>query len=298
MLTRRGPSRGAKRRISAAGIAWLFILPYLLFFLIFRGGPYLAGVLLSFTHYTPVGFQDFAGLDNYTRLLSDPLFFNALRVTLIFTVIVLPLTLATSMGAALLCLKAIRGIKVFRALFFLPVVTSLVVAGVVWSWLYQPNGPINALLGTIGIDRIPFLSSSLAVLPALAVVMAWTRFGYEMLILMAALNEIPEELYDAAKIDGASSSRRFFSISLPLIRPALFYVLLIETAFSFQIFDIIFTMTGGGPVRASYSLVYMIYDQAFTSFDFGYASAAGVVLLVLCLAIALLQRRFVGKEAT
>lgn len=274
----------------------MFILPYMAFFAIFRGGPYLAGILLSFTRYTPVGFQEVVGFDNYTRLLSDPVFYNALWVTILFTAIVLPLTLIASLLTAVLCVRMIRGIKIFRTLFFLPTVTSLVIAGVVWTWIYQPSGPINSLAEAVGLESIPFLESSISVLPALAVVMMWTRFGYEMLILMAAMNEIPEELYEASRIDGAGAVRQFFSITLPTIRPTLFFVVLIETAFSFQIFDIIFTMTGGGPVRASYSLVYMIYDQAFTAFDFGYASAAGVALLALCLVIALVQRKYLGKE--
>src|SRR5699024_4292056 len=220
----------------------------------------------------------------------------ALWVTIVFTAIVLPLTLIASLLAAVLCVRMIRGIKIFRTLFFLPVVTSLVIAGVVWTWMYQSSGPINSALSVLGLDAIPFLESSVLVLPSLAVVMMWTRFGYEMLILMAAMNEIPEELYEAARIDGAGVGRQFFGITLPMIRPTLFYVVPIDTSVSFQSFDIIFTMTGGGTVRASYSPVYMIYDQAFTAFDFGYASAAGVAVLALCLVVALVQRKYLGKE--
>src|SRR5699024_6316173 len=151
--------------------------------------------------------------------LSDPVFYNALWVTIVFTAIVLPLTLIASLLAAVLCVRMIRGIKIFRTLFFLPVVTSLVIAGVVWTWMYQSSGPINSALSVLGLDAIPFLESSVLVLPSLAVVMMWTRFGYEMLILMAAMNEIPEELYEAARIDGAGVGRQFFGITLPMIRP-------------------------------------------------------------------------------
>lgn len=174
-------------RLSPTALAWMFILPYMAFFAIFRGFPYLAGIVLSFTQYNPVGFQGFVGIDNYSRLLSDPVFYNALWVTIAFTLIVLPLTLVASLLAAVLCVRMIRGIRIFRTLFFLPVVTSLVIAGVVWSWMYQSSGPINSVLSAIGLDTIPFLESSVIVLPALAVVMMWTRFGYEMLILMAAM---------------------------------------------------------------------------------------------------------------
>src|SRR5699024_6951307 len=138
----------------------MFILPYMAFFVIFRGCPYLAGILLSFTRYTPVGFQEIVGFDNYTRLLSDPVFYNALWVTIVFTAIVLPLTLIASLLAAVLCVRMIRGIKIFRTLFFLPVVTSLVIAGVVWTWMYQSSGPINSALSVLGLDAIPFLESS------------------------------------------------------------------------------------------------------------------------------------------
>jgi multiple sugar transport system permease protein len=203
---------------------------------------------------------------------------------------------AVSLAMAQLCARSIRGIHVYRVLYFLPVVTSLVTTAVIWQWIYSEKGPLNWLLGLIGVGPVPWLSSGTAVLPALSLLTVWTRFGYDMLILLAGLLAIPHEYTEAAMVDGASAWARFWHITLPQLKPALFFVVVLETIQSFQTFDTIYVMTGGGPGRSSYSLVFLIYDQGFHFFDFGYASAAGVVLLVITLIISLVQRRLFRED--
>lgn len=283
-------------RSDGAAIGFLFVLPYVVLFLIFRIGPTIAGFLLSFTEYGITGTVEFIGLDNFTRLFADDLFWTALWVTVVYTVLSVPLVMIVSLAMALLSNRTLRGIAVYRTMFFLPVVTSFVISGIVWLWLYAEDGPLNWMFGLIGVGPVPWLQSEALVLPSLSLLTVWARFGYDMLILLAGLLAIPPDYHEAAAVDGASAWQRFRHITLPLLRPALFFVLVLELIHSFQVFDTIYVMTAGGPVRASYSLVFLIYDQGFRYFDFGYASAAGVVLFVITLVVSLVQRRLLGRE--
>jgi multiple sugar transport system permease protein len=283
---------GAARR----GVGLLFVAPYLVLFVVFRILPALAGLGLSFTRYRITGAVDWKGLANFERLFRDDLFWNALRVTAVYTLLAVPLTVIVSLAMAQLCARSIRGIRVYRALYFLPVVTSLVTTGVVWQWMYAAHGPVNWLLGLARVGPVPWLSSGSAVLPAMSLLAVWTRFGYDMLILLAGILAVPSDYLDAAAVDGASAWARFRHVTLPLLKPALFFVVVLETIQSFQVFDVIYVMTGGGPVRSSYSLVFFLYDQGFHFFDFGYASAAGVVLFAITLVVSLLQRRLFREE--
>jgi len=276
-------------------MALVFVAPYVILFLLFRIGPAIAGGLLSLGKYSLNGSVSWVGLENFQRLFADPLFWNSLKVTVIYTVIAVPLILLVSLGMAQLCMTSIRGIKIYRALYFLPVVTSLVTSSVIRRWMYSDTGPINWLIGLFGIGPIPFLGSEAMVLPSLAMMAAWSRFGFDMLVLLAGLLAIPAEYSEAAMVDGANAWQRFVHVTLPQLKPALFFVVILELIQSFQVFDVIYVMTGGGPGRASYALVFFIYDQGFHYFQFGYASAAGVVLFVITLAISLWQRR-VFKE--
>jgi multiple sugar transport system permease protein len=185
----------------------------------------------------------------------------------------------------------------FRGVFFLPYVTSIVLAAVIWKWIYNAeSGLLNGILGLISIGPVDFLGKAGLVLPSIAVTSAWKGFGYSMLILLAGLQSIPRSYLEAAMIDGASSWQRFRYVTLPQLRPVLFFVLVIETIGAFQVFDAMYVMTGGGPVRSSYSLVYMLYDSGFKYFDFGYASAIGLLLFVIVLIVSLVQRRLVGRD--
>ncbi|WP_166845373.1 carbohydrate ABC transporter permease [Isoptericola sp. BMS4] len=290
---------GVLRRTMArreARIGLLFALPAFLLFLTFRFGPAIAGVGLSFFDYTIGAGAEWTGLDNFRRLVVDPVFWSALRVTIVLSILIVPVQLAISTLMALLVRRAFRGSRFFRSVFFLPVVTSLVLAATIFTWVFSTGGPWSTLMGLLGLPTGSWLGSTVLVLPALALVAIWSRFGYGMLILLARMQDLPRELEEAAAIDGANGWQRFRHIIVPQLRPTLFFLAVIETTASFQIFDLVYMMTGGGPARASYNLVYEIYNQGFKYFDLGYASALGVVLFVLTLVVALVQRSVIGKE--
>lgn len=284
------------RRSHEARWAYLFVLPVFLLFLVFRFGPVVASFLLSLTAYEIGGDVTWLGDDNYRQLVDDPVFWNALEVTVKYTAIVLPLITVTSLGLALLVHRAIRGVGLFRAVFFLPYVTSTVMTAVIWLWILRPtkSGLLNSLLERFGYEPVGWLQDQHTVLPALAVMSTWKGFGYSMLILVAGLQAIPQMYQEAASVDGASSWRVFWHITLPLLKPVLFFVIVIESISSFQVFDAIYVMTSGGPARASYSLVYMIYNQGFVYFNFGYAAAIGVVLFAVIFALTLIERRLLN----
>ncbi|RZU15389.1 carbohydrate ABC transporter membrane protein 1 (CUT1 family) [Kribbella rubisoli] len=287
--------RGGPRRRPWVGL--LFVAPMLLLFLVFRFLPVVGAFLLSLTDYRLSGKWDFIALDNYTRLLSDSVFHQALLVTVTYTVIFVPLTVLLSLGTAVLLHQVVWKRGFFRGVFFLPYVTSIVLAAVIWKWIYDAqDGLLNAVLGLVDIGPIDFLTQSGTVLPSIAVTSAWKGFGYSMLILLAGLQAVPKSYLEAAMIDGAGTWQRFRYVTLPQLRPVLFFVLVIETIGAFQVFDAMYVMTGGGPVRSSYSLVYFLYDSGFKYFDFGYASAIGLVLFLIVLIVSLVQRRLVGRD--
>jgi multiple sugar transport system permease protein len=307
---RRTPSRERSTRLPPLGrgrrrdrlgwrearVALLFILPCLLLFAAFRFGPAAAGAILAFTDYTIGADTHWVGLDNLRRLVDDPLFWKALRNTVYYAVLTVPLSIAVALSMALLVRRAFLGYKIFRSIFFLPVVTSLVLAGIVFTWVFSPGGPWSSLMGALGLPDKSWLTDPVLVIPALVVVAIWTRFGFGMLILLARMQDIPRELEEAALVDGASAYQRFRYIVLPELYPALFFLVIIETTFSFQVFDTVYVMTGGGPANASYMLVFQLYDQGFRYFDFGYASAIGLALFLMTFVVAMIQRLTLGRD--
>lgn len=291
---RRRRSGPLTRKEARAGL--LFVLPCFALFVAFRFGPGIAGVLMSFTDYSLTGGGHFTGLDNFSRLWADPVFWQALKVTVFYVVIAVPGTLVLSTGLALLTRRAFRGSKVFRSVFFLPVVTSLVLAATVFVWIFSTGGPWSTVVSWFGMSQDSWLTDDVLVLPALAVVGIWSRFGYGMLILLARMQDIPRELEEAAVTDGAGPWQRFRHIVLPQLKPAVFFLAVIETTASFQVFDAVYTMTGGGPANASYTLVFQLYDAGFKYFELGYAAAIGVALFALTLVVAVVQRLVIGKD--
>ncbi|GAA1697520.1 sugar ABC transporter permease [Kribbella yunnanensis] len=291
------PLRGRHGPRRRAWVGLVFVAPMLALFLAFRFLPAVGAVWLSLTDYRLSGRWKFIAFDNYTRLLQDELFHQSLVVTLTYTLIFVPLTVLISLGTALLLQQVVWQRGFFRGVFFLPYVTSIVLAAVIWKWIYDAqDGLLNAVLGLVSIGPVDFLGSDNSVLASIAVTSAWKGFGYSMLILLAGLQAVPPSYLEAAMIDGASAWQRFRYITIPQIRPVLFFVLVIETISAFQVFDAMYVMTGGGPVRSSYSLVYLLYDSGFKFFDFGYASAIGIMLFFIVLIISLVQRRLVGRD--
>jgi multiple sugar transport system permease protein len=294
--TRTDVPRRQRWREPTAGL--LFVLPMLVLFAVFRFVPALGAVGMSLTDYKISGDWNFVGGDNYSRLIGDPVFHASLRATLVYAAVYVPLTVVLSLATALLLNALVRNVGLFRGALFLPYVTSFVLAGVIWLWVYQLDGLLNGLLARIHVGPVDFLGDTALVLPSLAVVSAWKGFGYSMLVLVAGLKAIPPEYLEAARMDGAGPWQRLRRIVLPLLRPALFFVLVVETIGAFQVFDTIYVMTGGGPSRASYTLVFGLFDRGFRFFDFGYASTMGVALFLIVLAFSLVQRFLLDREKT
>lgn len=286
------------QRTRETRVAYLFVLPVFVLFAIFRFGPTIASFILSFMDYDIGGKATYVGLKNYRLLIHDSVFWTSVRVTFIYTAIVLPLTTLTALALALLVSKSFRGVGLFRSIFFLPFITSTVMTAIIWLWIYSPTdtGLLNSILGKLDVEPIGWLLQQNSVLPSLAVMATWQGFGYSMMIFVAGLLAIPEVYSEAAQVDGASSWQRFIQITLPLLKPVIFFVLVIETIGSFQVFDAVYIMTSGGPARASFTLVYMLYNQGFEYFHFGYACAIGVFLFVCILIMALVQRKVLEGE--
>lgn len=267
-----------------------------LLFIAFRFTPFAGGMALSFSDVNLAGDINWVGLENFRYMLGDQLFWKALTVTLIYTVISVPFVIAVSIGLALLVRRAFIGVRFFRSVFFLPVITSLVLAGVIFIWIFNDGGPVPTMMSALGLPTGSWLTSSTLALPAVAIVAAWGRFGFDMLVVLARLNEIPRVLEEAALVDGAGPWQRFRYLVLPQLRSVVFFLVVIETISSFQVFDAVYIMTGGGPVNSTYTLGYMLYDQAFKFFNFGYSAAVSMVLFVIVLAFTLIQRLAFGKD--
>ncbi|GAB97830.1 multiple sugar transport system permease protein [Kineosphaera limosa] len=286
----------AKRREAIAGL--LFVLPTIAIFGLFKFVPIIGAFGMSATEYSLNGDFEFIAADNYVRLAQDPNFWQSLKVTILYVVIFVPLIIAVSLITAVLLDKVTRFTGTFRALLFVPYLSSFVMAGIIWTWIFSTDGPLNAALGGLGFAGIPFLAGpQLLVLCALATVSVWKGFGYSMLIFLAGLKAQPREVHEAAAIDGANPWQTFWHVTWPMLRPVTLFILIIETIVGFQVFDTVYVMTGGGPNRASHSLIYFLYDEGFKFFDFGYASAVGVVLFLIVLVLSLAQNRLVERKA-
>lgn len=278
---------------------WIFIGPVILGIAAFQLVPILVSIFASLTDWDGLNPPEVVGLENYRKLVvDDPYFRKTVRNTMFFVAGHIPLTMGIALGLALLCNSKMRGIALFRTAYFMPSVSNVVAISVVWFWFYQPqDGVLNGLLSTIGIDGPAWLSDIRWAMPAVIIVSVWQGVGYPMIILLAGLQGIPESLYDAAKMDGSSSWQRFRDITLPLLTPSLFFLLITQFISSFQVFGIIFVMTQGGPANATSVYIYYLYQNAFAFGRMGYASAMAWLLFA---AIALvtyaqwkLQKRWV-----
>jgi len=281
---------------------WVFAAPALLVIGIFFLLPIAAGLVLSLVNFDIYSIGDpstirFIGPRHYAALFRDPAFGQALRNTLLFVVVGLPLTLLPALGAALLVnARLTRFPSLFRTVFFAPVVTTLVAVAVVWRALYHPRfGLINHALAFVHLRPIDWLGDPRWALPAIILLASWKNFGYDMVILVAALKNMSPEVFEAARIDGASSFRQFFHITLPLLRPALLFVAFITAVGYFQLFAEPYVMTLGGPLNSTLSVALMMYREGFRWWNLGYAAAIAVMLFAIILAVSLagyaLQRR-------
>lgn len=289
--------RSLFEQIWAARWAYIFLLPALVPFFVFVLYPLLAGLQLSFYDAQLVA-RKWVGLANFVALARDSAFRLAVVNTVYFVVGVVPVTVALSLILAVIVHPLGRAAQsFFRLAFYLPVVAAGVVLSIVWLYIYNPTyGLLNYLLSLVGIGRVEWLGRTETALPSLAlVVVSWT-IGQPLILFLAGLAGIPSELYDAAAIDGAGGWDRFWRVTLPLLRPTALFVLVTQTIGVFQVFVVVLLMTRGGPANATQTIVYRIYETAFSFFQFGYASAMGVVLLIIVGLVAIAQFRFLGQE--
>jgi multiple sugar transport system permease protein len=278
-------------------VAYLFILPQLLGFLVFGAYPLVANLVLSTFEWSVLKPPRFVGLDNVVALAEDQVFWKALGNTIVYaTAYVLP-TLVVSLFLAVLLNLRMRGMAFFRSVYYIPVVTSYVVVAIIWNWLYDFNiGLLNYYLSFVGVGPVRWLLDPTIALYSLVLMAIWKNCGYTVLIYLAALQNIPDEYVEAAKLDGASEWQAFRHVVLPLLKPTTFLVVVMLTIWSFQAFVQPYLMTQGGPVRSTTTLVYYLYQKGFQFFEMGYAALLATSLTLLVFFVTVLQRRF-GQTA-
>jgi len=272
---------------------YLFIAPQILGLVLFILGPVLGAFYLSFTRWNMTSPPEWVGLGNYSRQFTDTRFFTLLGNTMYLTFGYIPLVVVASLAMALLLNQKLPLTNVFRSMYFLPVVTSIVAISILWKWLLQPEfGLLNYLLSLVGIKGPLWLSSREWAMPGLILMRVWWGSGYYMVILLAGLQGIPIVYYEAAKIDGANVWQRFRHVTLPLLSPAIFFVIIMAAIWTLQEFDQVYMMTGGGPADATNVMVLQIYRQAFRYFRMGDASALSIILFMIILVFTYLQFRY------
>jgi multiple sugar transport system permease protein len=295
--------QGRRRRILVENLqGWLFALPWLLGLLLFFVVPMVWSIGLSLTTYNVADSPRFIGLGNYAELIADPLIWHSLRVTTVYALISVPLTLILGLGLALLLNQQVRGLAVWRTIYYLPAVISGVAVALLWEWLFNGRfGLINYLLELVGINGPNWLADPNTALVAFVMVQVWA-VGGTMLINLAALQGVPTQLYEAASIDGANAWHRFRHITVPSISPVIFYNLIIGLIAALQSFTLFFIMTQGGPNNATLTFMLYLYKMAFQNLRMGYASAmAWLLFLYLALLTALIFKsssRWVFYEAS
>jgi multiple sugar transport system permease protein len=287
----------ARRQATAA---WLLALPFLALFLVFTAWPVVSSLLMSFTDIRSTDVQtpfavEFIGLENYAGLLSDPLFHKVALNTAFYVIGGVPLTIVLALAAAvgLNGITRLRGL--FRTGYYAPVVTSIVAVAVVWRFLLQDSGLVNWALGLFGVEPVHWLTSTTWALPALVVMAAWRNLGFMMVVFLAGLQTVPQELLEAAEVDGAGRWARFRHVTLPLLRPTLLFGAVITGIGYLQFFEEAFVMTQGGPLDATRSVAYYTYDQ-FGFGNYGYASAASYVLFVAIVVLSIVQFRILRPK--
>ncbi len=288
--------RGNRGRDTLTG--YLFLAPFLLFFIIFVVRPVATSVQMSFYRWEILmPTHPYIGLDNYVNLLQDDLWWLTLKNTLVFTLLTSAGTAAFALLIALGVKEPIRGQTFYRVVFYAPALLSVTVVGITWAWLLNTQfGVVNYGLKALGLPAINFLGDAALVLPSLALTTIWWGFGTPMLIFLAGLQNIPEHLYEAAKIDGADRWQRFWYVTLPLLRPTILFITVTQVIAHFQLFGQSFIMTGGGPGRSSFSVINYLYQVAWRYFQMGYGATIAIGLAVIIVIITVIQFRFISAR--
>lgn len=279
-----------------SAIAWFFLAPALVSIFLFFVLPVISAFILSFTDFDIYALGDlsvarFVGLSNYLTIFQTPLFWTSLKNTFYFVLVGGPLSVAVSLCMALLVNSKLAMYKpLFRTVYFLPVVTSLVAVAIVWRYLYHPaHGLLNVVISWFGVSPVDWLGNPATAMPAIILLAVWKNFGYNMLIFIAGLQNIPDELYEASHIDGAGMWRQFVDITIPLLAPTTLFVVMITAIGYFQLFAEPYVMTDGGPMNSTMSIVMMMYEQGFRWWSMGYAAAIAFVLFIIVLVFSAIQ---------
>ena len=286
----------ARRREAIEGV--LYLSPWIIGFIVFIVGPLIVSLYLSFTKYNVLRPPQVIGLQNYiTAFTKDELFLPSIWRTFYYALLSVPLALIGSLIAALLLNQKLIATSVWRTLYFLPTLTPLIAAALLWRWMLNPDvGLVNYLLKQVGIQGPGWLSSIQWAIPSLALIGLWNSIGgSRMIIFLAGLQDVPRELLESAEIDGAGAWARFWHVTLPMITPTVFFNLVLGIIFALRTFDIAFIATAGGPARATWFISIHIYQNAFVSFDMGYASALSWIFFIILFAITYLQFKLSGR---
>lgn len=293
LATRRAIRLSLRAREAVPG--YLFILPGVLGFLLWWAGPIAFSAWASTTEWDVLSPPRQVGLQNYHALLQDPLFWQALKVTFTYTLLSVPLFQILSFAVALLMNVRVRGIALFRTVYYLPTIVPVVASSMLWAWIFNSEfGLLNAVLRTLGLPKVLWLQDPTWVMPAFILMSLWT-FGGTMLIYLAGLQGIPLHLYEAAELDGATGWQKLINITIPMMSPIIFFNLVLGIIFSLQTFTQGYIITNGGPQNATLFYVLYLYRKAFTEFKMGYASAMAWVLFALILVLTILVFRYFGR---
>ncbi|MEZ7128904.1 carbohydrate ABC transporter permease [Nonomuraea sp. AD125B] len=279
---------------------WLLALPAILGFLIFTAGPMVASLVFSLTDWQVGGTPSFVGLDNYTKMTGDELFWTSLGATTYYTLGAVPLVLIVSFAVAMLLNQRVRGLALWRTIFYLPTLVPSIANVVLWIWIFNPDfGLLNSLLRQAGLPAGQWIYDESTAIPSLIVMSTW-GFGNTMVIFLAGLQGVPRHLYEAVSIDGGGAWRRFWHVTLPMMTPTIFYNLVVGVVGTFQVFNQAYVMTEGGPNNATLFYVYYLFRKAFRESEMGYASALAWVLFMIIVVITFLlfrnARRWVHYE--
>jgi multiple sugar transport system permease protein len=278
-------------------LPYLMVSPYLLFVLVFVVFPVLFCLFLTFHKWNIIAPMQFAGMDNYSRLFQDRLFWKAIGNTLKFLLLHIPLQLIVSLSLAWLLNHKIRAVSFFRASFFMPVIVSGVVVTILWQQLLgYDTGLINKLLMSIGLHKVGWLVDPDMAIYSIAVMATWKNVGLYVILFLVGLQTVPPQYYEASELDGASRWQQFYHITLPMINPTIFMVVILSTIGGFSLFIEPYIMTGGGPLNTTLSAVLYIYKQAFQYYNMGYSATLGFFYAIMIMTVVVLQKKFIEKE--
>ncbi|MBU2446380.1 MAG: sugar ABC transporter permease [Bacteroidetes bacterium] len=283
----------SKRKI----VPYLLVSPYIVHFFLFIAFPVIFSVVLTFHNWNIISPMEYTGLNNYIRLFNDATFFKSLINTLIFLVIHIPLQITVALFLAEILNQKIKLRGIFRGAFFMPVIVSGVVVTILWQQLYGfDTGLLNRLLVKVGLSKIGWLTDPNWAMPSIAIMATWKNVGLYIVLFLVGLQTVPPQYYEAADLEGATNLQKFFKITLPMINPTIFMVVVLSTIGGFSLFIEPYVMTGGGPLNSTISAVLYIYKQGFFYYRMGYAATLGFFFAMLILAVVMIQKKFVEKD--